>query len=269
MSNPPDPQSNTWTAEVLSTLLTTPTKRLTCKCTDDFTIHIPESLLCYFSRYYAALLRGSFVEAGSNTTTLELKAAQAKAFVTWMHSGRFAEDCDYKMLFELYVFADKVDVPAMKKDIMTFIHKRSHRRGSPEMKDTVRTFHLLPKSCGLVRWMLDRFAHHEGFDLTMDQEFGISVLAARNMGHELTCRNTTMSVDADPCCNVVVKLGCNCSERCQEKATKGQACAYHEHASPEEWKSCAGDGFKGLVDLAYLKGITVHDPVPEERWADY
>jgi hypothetical protein len=115
MSNSPNPQSHTWTAEALSTLLTIPTKRLTCKCVDNFTILIPESLLCYFlSRYYAALLRGSFAEAGSNTITLELNVAQAKAFVTWMYSGRFGESFDYNMLFELYVFADKVDVPAMK-----------------------------------------------------------------------------------------------------------------------------------------------------------
>jgi hypothetical protein len=91
MNNPPDPQSHTWTAEALTTLLTTPTKRLLCTCIDNFTIHIPESLLCYFSRYYAALLHGSFVEAGSNAITLELNAEQAKTFVTWMYSGRFAE----------------------------------------------------------------------------------------------------------------------------------------------------------------------------------
>lgn len=55
-----DPQSNTWTAEGLSTLLFAPSKRITCKCKDDFTVVIPESLLCYFSRYYNALLRGHF-----------------------------------------------------------------------------------------------------------------------------------------------------------------------------------------------------------------
>jgi hypothetical protein len=231
MSTPPDPKSNTWTAEALSTLLITPTKRIICKCTENFTILIPESLLCYFSRYYATLLHGPFLEAGSNNITLELNAEQAQAFVTWMYSGRFGETCDYKMLFEMYVFANKVDVPAMKKDIMTFIHKRSPRRGNPEMRDAVNTFHLLPKSCGLVRWMLDLYAHHEWFDLGMDQEFGISVLAARNVGHELMCRNTGMGVNADPCCNVVVKLRCGCSYHCQEKETKGQACAYHEHAT--------------------------------------
>jgi hypothetical protein len=116
-----------------------------------------------------------------------LDAEQAKVFVTWLYSGRFGESCGYEMLFELYVFADKVDVAAMKKDIVTFIHKRSHRRGNPEMEDAVKTFHLLPKSCGLMRWMLGRFAHHERFDLGMDQEFDISVLAARNMGLELMC----------------------------------------------------------------------------------
>jgi hypothetical protein len=30
---------------------------------------------------------------------------------------------------------------------------------------------------------------------------------------------------------------------------------------------CAGDDFKESVDLAYLKGMTVNDPVPEARFA--
>lgn len=233
-----DPQSNTWTAEGFSTILFAPTKRITCKCKDNFTIQIPESLLCYFSRYHNALLRGNFSEAGSDSITLDLSAHETKAFVTWMYSGHFAESCDYPLLFDLYVFADKVDVPAMKKDIMTFIHKHSHHRGSPAVEDAVKAFSKLPESCGLVRWILDRFACHEKYLQGTDNEFEVSVLAACGMRHEFSCRNTGMTVHADPCCNVIEKLDCNC-EFCvgrENKAKKGQACAYHEHESVEEWR---------------------------------
>jgi hypothetical protein len=156
-----------------------------------------------------------------------------------LYSGRFAEEEGYGMLFELYIFADKVDVPALKKDIMTFIHRRSHRRGSPDIKDATKAFQVLPKSCGLVRWLADRYANHEDFNLGMDREFGISVMAARGMGYEFICRNTTVSVSGNPCCNVIEKLDCGCdvcNRRNWEKTRKGDACAYHEHASIEEWK---------------------------------
>lgn len=240
MGTRPDPQSHTWTAEALSAILQTPTKRLTCKCSDDSIILISESLLCYFSRYYLALLRGSFAEAGSNSITLELNASQAKAFVTWMYSGQFAESLQYTMPFDLHVFADKVDVPAKKKSIMTFIHKCSHRRGNPDLADAVRAFHKLPKSCGLVRWMLDRFAHHEepGFRLDSKQEFAVHVTAAQKTSYMYRCIRTGFSQCADPCCNVVEKFRCDCCERCQsgERTKKGQACAYHEHTTVKEWK---------------------------------
>jgi len=231
-----DPQSNTWTAEALSTNLFTPSRPIKCKCKDDFTVVIPESLLCYFSRYYNALLRGTFSEAGSDTITLELTEQQAKAFVTWMYSGQIDESLYYADLFELYVFADKVDVPAMKKDIMTFIHKHSHDRGSPDLGDAARVFSLLPESCGLVRWILDRFACHEDFTPDTDFEFGMSIMAAGGKRHVFRCFNTGMEIPADPCCNVIEQLGCDCSYRCREKVKKGQACAYHEHESVEEWR---------------------------------
>ena len=232
-----DPQSNTWTAEGLSTILFTPTKRIICKCKDNFTVQIPESLLCYFSRYYNALLRGHFSEAGSESITLDLNAHQTKAFVTWMYSGQFAESSDYPMLFGLYVFADRVDVPAMKKDIMTFIHKRSHRRGSPANDDAVKAFSSLPESCGLVRWILDRFACHENYPRGPDAEFENRVSAAYGMLHEFACSNTNAVVPADPCCSVIQAVLCGCRSHYWEKAMRGQACAYQEHASVEEWRS--------------------------------
>lgn len=63
-----------------------------------------------------------------------------------MYSGQIDETLHYADLFELYVFADKVDVPAMKKGIMTFIHKHSNRRGSPAIEDAVKAFSVLPES---------------------------------------------------------------------------------------------------------------------------
>lgn len=160
MGTQSDPQSHTWTAEAVGNIITTSTKMLTCRAEGDFNMPIPEDLLCHFSRYYTALLRGNFSEAGQQNVTLELDASQAKWFVTWLYSGRFPEDLDYPNLFQLYIFADKTDIPALRKDIMTHIHKRSHRSGSPTIKDAVETFDILPKSSGLVRWIVDRFATH-------------------------------------------------------------------------------------------------------------
>lgn len=154
-----------------------------------------------------------------------------------MYSGQIDETLHYADLFELYVFADKVDVPAMKKGIMTFIHKHSDHRGSPAIEDAIKAFSMLPESCGLVRWILDRIACHEYLNPDTDFEFGMSVVAAGGKRHVFKCLNTGVEVPADPCCNVIDRLRCDCSYRCREKVKKGQACAYHEHESVEEWRS--------------------------------
>jgi hypothetical protein len=241
MTNPSTTHSDTWTPSTLTTLLFTPTKRLTCTCLDNTTLYVPEILLCHFSRYYTALLHGSFAEAGSSRVNLELSGPQAKSLVTWLYSGRFAEEEGYGMLFELYVFADKVDVPALKKDLMSFIHRRSRRKGSPDVRLAFRAFQMLPKSCGLVRWLADRYAHHDGFCLPIDPELHVHVMAAQRNSYRYSCPRTNASIGADPCCNVIGKIHCDCCSRCQtnERAKKGQACAYHEHASMEDWKGKA------------------------------
>ncbi|KAH0271399.1 hypothetical protein KCU91_g7407, partial [Aureobasidium melanogenum] len=62
--------------------------------------------------------------------------------------------------------------------------------------------------------------------------------------------------------------GFNCDHPA-DTIKKGQACAYHEHESPDEWKTCAGDDFQQSVDLAYLRGTTATDPVPWLRFARF
>ncbi|KAH0362978.1 hypothetical protein KCU65_g7752, partial [Aureobasidium melanogenum] len=264
-----DPQSHTWTAEAVGNIITTNPKMLTCKASGDFNVLIPEDLLCYFSRYYAALLRGNFSEAGQDNVTLELDATQAKWFVTWLYSGRFPDDLDYHTLFQLYIFADKTDIPAMRKDIMTHIHKRSHRRSKVSSEDAVKVFDVLPKSSGLVRWILDRVSHHEGFSTSADHpELNKYLCSALENSYSYTCRKTYCTAHTDPCCNVVDDLQCqNECGHLRDMIKKGQACAYHEHSCPEEWKTCAGDDFQGSVDLTYLRGTTAIDPIPEQRFA--
>ncbi|KAH0007171.1 hypothetical protein KCU78_g11908, partial [Aureobasidium melanogenum] len=267
-----DPSSHTWTAEAVGNIITTKPKMLKCAASGDFNVLIPEDLLCYFSRYYTALLRGSFSEAGQDNVTLELDGSHAKWFVTWLYSGRFPDDLDYPTLFQLYIFADKTDIPAMRKDIMTHIHKRSHRKGNPPVEDAIEAFDKLPKSSGLVRWVLDRFANHSPVSAMNDNpEFYNHVRSASDKTYEYVCRKTSCGVVSDPCCNFIIdSLGCESDcHHPKDWIKRSQACAYHEHESPEEWKTCAGDDFQQSVDLAYLRGTTATDPVDRLRFASF
>ena len=234
-----DPSSHTWTAEAVGNIITTNSNMLKCTVKGDFEVLIPEDLLCYFSRYFAAMLRGNFAEAGQDNVTLELDASQAKWFVTWLYSGQLPVDLDYPTLFQLYIFADKTENTALRRGIMSHIHKRSHLRDNPPIEDAIKAFDVLPKSSGLVRWIVDRFANHGGYSsLQETSEFYNHIKGAHDSVVEFLCRMTNCVVHADPCCIVTGTLGCEgvCHHR-KDKVKRGQACAYHEHESPEEWKS--------------------------------
>ncbi|KAH0274012.1 hypothetical protein KCU91_g5580, partial [Aureobasidium melanogenum] len=266
-----DPQSHTWTLEAVSNILTTNTKMLKCEAEEEFSALVPEDLLCYFSRYYAALLRGGDAESGQDNITLELNSTQAQWFVTWLYTGRFPEDFDYPTLFQLYVFAEETEITALRRGIMTYIHEQSHRRANPSTEDAAEAFDRLPKSSGLVRWIVERFALHGGADTLWDYpDFFVHVAHAFDNFYKHACPTVRRLVFMDPCCSVIHDYGCdsNCAHPA-DMVKRGQACAYHEHSSPEEWKTCAGDDFEQSVDLIYLKGKTATDAVPQLRFAKF
>lgn len=234
-----DPSCHTWTLDAVSNILITNTKMLKCAVNDDFNVLIREDLLCYFSRHYTALLEENFSEGGQDTVTLEFEASQAKWFVTWLYTGRFPEDFDYPTLFQLYIFADKTEITALRRGIMTHIHKQSYRRANPSTEDAAEAFDRLPKSSGLVRWIVDRFALHGGSSTLWEHpDFFVHVANAFIKFYKHACPTVCRLVFTDPCCSVINDYGCdsNCDHPA-DMIKRGQACAYHEPESPEEWKS--------------------------------
>jgi hypothetical protein len=71
--------------------------------------------------YIAALLRG-FKEATSPHFDLELGKWDAENFVRWLYSGQLGDRLSGPMVLELirlYIFADKFDIPALRRKILT------------------------------------------------------------------------------------------------------------------------------------------------------
>ncbi|KAI5270737.1 hypothetical protein E4T47_05852 [Aureobasidium subglaciale] len=122
------------------------------------TIH--RELICYFSKYYNALLKGRFSESGQKKITLKMSKYKARLLVTWLYTGHIADDVDYQNLFQLYVSADQTDILALRRATMNQIHRNSHEKKNPGLANVAEDLKVLPKSSGLVRWMVDRFAHH-------------------------------------------------------------------------------------------------------------
>ncbi|KEQ86726.1 hypothetical protein M438DRAFT_251390, partial [Aureobasidium pullulans EXF-150] len=130
-------------------------KMLDCRARGDFHAVIHRDLLCHFSTYYTALLKGGFAEAGTDNVTFELDRPQARMLITWLYSGSITEDARYHDIFDLYLFADMTDIRALRKSIMDHLHKHSHEKGNPRLKHVAKVLAVLSKSSGLVRWMVD------------------------------------------------------------------------------------------------------------------
>lgn len=81
---------------------------------------VNKALLCYFSSYYAAALNGRFAEARQEIFSVDLSGKQLQAFINWIHTGRLdLHIWEREDRVKLYIFADLVDVLALRRQIMT------------------------------------------------------------------------------------------------------------------------------------------------------
>lgn len=71
-----------------------------------FSATVHRELLCYYSPYYTAALKGGFAEAQTNTITVDLSDEETADLVSWLYSGQIISSY-YSQLFDVYVFADE------------------------------------------------------------------------------------------------------------------------------------------------------------------
>lgn len=120
-----------------------------------FRASVHKELLCFFSPYYTAALKGGFAEAKKNTLTLDLSYHQMANLVSWLYSGDPVAYTEYELL-DLYVFADEKMMLAFRRSIMTRLIKFNDP-GYQHLDDDVAMPFVkrLPESSGLFRFLVD------------------------------------------------------------------------------------------------------------------
>ncbi|KAI4718790.1 hypothetical protein E4T48_05055 [Aureobasidium sp. EXF-10727] len=206
-----------------------------------FQAMVHRDLLCLFSPYYQAALKGEFSEAGKKTLDVELDFMAGRMLVGWLYSGRFTCVGGWESLFSLYVFADKTDMLALRRAIMTVILDVTKRpKRMPSFLQVSLALESLPSTSPLYRWILARYVHHwmpkyETPDTELPNEFLMEWLKAAAVR---TCEVQLGSCSDCPCCRL-------------------DACDFHEHESIEEWKS-SKDFVVKQPNVASLKNKTGH-----------
>lgn len=172
---------------------------------------VHKDLLCFFSKCYRAALQGGFLEAGNKSVVLELKTADCQYFVGCVYTGRLP-DVPRADLFPLYVFADKTDMLAVRRAIMTRVAGCGDDI-PPEFCEAAVTLNSLPSTSPLYQWLLHTYTRHSlsGCLEAKDALPYAFLLDWINEG-----RNGTRTNSSKYC------------RKCQHP------CNYHEHESVEE-----------------------------------
>ncbi|KEQ74815.1 hypothetical protein M436DRAFT_20836, partial [Aureobasidium namibiae CBS 147.97] len=112
-----------------------------------------KELLCFFSPYYSAALNGKFLEAQKHQFEVDLSGEQLQSFVEWIYTGKCAQQQGWDCYIYLYIFADQVDIIALRRDVLRWLSK------SAETLSDYAGVRLMLKNVtqhsGLYKWMLD------------------------------------------------------------------------------------------------------------------
>ena len=140
-----------------------------------FSTDVHKELLCLYSPYYAAAIKGKFAESRQDSFTLELNEKRTQLFVEWLYTGRveveFWRGTHNDDLHALYVFADQTDIIALRRSIMSYLAIAG--RVPPTGRDMTRLVSQLPDSSGLRLFLLEEaqseWGMREGSNILTEQ----------------------------------------------------------------------------------------------------
>lgn len=179
---------------------------------------INKELLCYYSPYYHAAIHGRFAESRQKIFQVDLTGKQLHVFVSWLHTGRLElHSWDREDRIKLYIFADFVDILALRRQIVTEPDRMERYR------EVGMVISSLPSTSPFRTRIADHYSNH--WEPEDDKHDSISVLDI--VSHREFLDDIKQS-DCRAIANRFNLVGCPCC---------GNPCRYHEHVNEEEWKA--------------------------------
>jgi hypothetical protein len=190
---------------------------------DGNTFHasVHKELVCYYSQYYTAALKGGFSEAKKDTIIIELHHDLITDLVSWLYTGRLTSESDDELM-DLYVFADEKMMLAFRRSIMSRLI---------QTQDPVFEFHIeaadalpyltrLPQNSGLFRYLIDYWA---------------VVWSTTDSNSEMEILDRERRIPRIFFYKVLEALGFMLQVSGTPKAYIRSGCNYHEHVNFDEW----------------------------------
>lgn len=194
-----------------------------------FSAVVHKELLCFFSPYYTAALKGGFSEAKKDTITIDLEFDLMRDLVSWLYTGNFTR-YESSHFLDLYLFADEKMMLALRRSIMTvFVGVQEVGYKDMDEDETIAFLQQLPATAGLFRYLVDYWVvlwsqghfdcEVEGMDSEKQIPKAFFYQALRRFSRVASSK-------------AVRKSGAE--TLLTDSMTN--ACNYHEHVSKEEWK---------------------------------
>lgn len=153
-----------------SKILTSSTEIIELKATEGsnpstITVHL--DLLCSFSRYYTAALKGNFQEAGKDFLSVKTSADILDMAIVWIYTGQLQTTNHNKTtlsaeeLIQLYIFADHFDFLALRRTIITYWTKVNQSSCMIADDGNIgRAYDSLPENSPLLRYLVCLHVYH-------------------------------------------------------------------------------------------------------------
>lgn len=194
---------------------------------DEVEVFVHKELLCFFSPYYLAALNGNFLEAQKDRFEVSLSGKQLKCFVAWIYTGKLSEPRSWVCDIRLFIFADRVDIIALRRDILRGISESDEVL--PDYGSVLLMLKNITQHSPLHRWVLDAYIAHwtpeddngdsSRLDSYKDPDNLLANFIYQNM-KGIAIRDN----DQDP-------------DDCDDCSCCNEVCKYHEHPSKEEWEA--------------------------------
>ncbi|KAI4842968.1 hypothetical protein E4T44_07004 [Aureobasidium sp. EXF-8845] len=216
-----------WSSEAVHDAVTKSSKTVKLvSAQDEVVVSVHKELLCFFSPYYTAALKGNFVEAQKDQFEVDLSGKQLESFAAWIYTGKLKVLTTTNYI-ALYILADQVDIMALRRDTVSDISRRE--AVFLEYAEVRVVLKNVTQQSQLYRWMLNTYIAH--WDTSSDDEDPCVIDSDTDPDHLLA--------------NSIYKVMSGVAARGKKKSPYecpccDDPCQYHEHESRAEWDAICG-----------------------------
>lgn len=194
-------------------------------------LKVHAELLCHFSTYYRAALKGGFLEKNSPSLEVAASSGLLHTVVSWMYTGCLSLEVGAafsRQMIDIYYFADRCEMQALRRKVISDWSKKL-QSGPPRLPSYANVSHAygcLPANSSLLRflesiyvwhwsWVQDDNAKARDGRMNAPKEFLSAILNGRDYSRDF------INLPEESAC-------CSCCYF---------PCRFHEHGSEEEWKA--------------------------------